>query len=283
MVLEVTWLNKSSTLGLIVMLIGAVMLLTTSFTYAILGVDTTKPNIVSSTPFDKTGNNCVPVSFISTAKYSVHVTDSGCGVSSVTYLDSVTQGYVPPTRTLTKVSGTANDGVWEASFPAGALYAPNTDYTFTFIAVDGQGNGQTLSGTFRIYTALAGKWYIGTTEVTSPTQTVWVNTNSVTFKFVKTAGVPDSMITCTLSGGASGTLSLVSANTWSITKTLADGTYTITMTANDGTNSIVMSIYDFGIGEDTVLPDYGEGLGYLFSFGLLCLGFVMYAKGRKKQ
>ena len=258
------------------------MLLTTSFTYAIFGVDTTKPNIVSSTPFDKS-LGYVPASFISAAKYSVRVTDAGIGVSTVTYLDSVTQGYVPPTRTLTKVSGTANDGVWEASFPTGALYAPNTDYSFTFIVVDGQGNGQTLSGTFRIYTALSGKWYIGTTEVTSPTQTVWVNTNTVTFKFVKTAGVPDSMITCTLSGGTSGTLSLVSANTWSITQTLADGTYTITMTASDGTNSIVMSIYDFGIGEETVLPDYGEGLGYLLSFGLIGLGFVMYAKGRKKQ
>lgn len=275
-------MNKSSTLGLFVMLIGAIALLTTNFTWVVLNIDTTKPIIVSSTPFDKSAGY-MPASFITNAKYSIHVTDSGCGVSTVTYLDSVTQGYTPPTRTLTRVSGTANDGVWEANFPTGALYAYMTDYPFTFIAVDGQGNGQTLSGTFKIYSALVGKWYIGATEVTSPTQTVWVNTNSVTFKFVKTSGVPDSMITCTLSGGTSGTLSLVSAGTWSITKTLTDGTYTITMTANDGTNSIVMSIYDFGVGEDTVLPEYGEGLGYLLGFGLIGLGFALYVKGRKKQ
>ena len=268
------------------MLIGATMLLTTNFLYVIVGVDTTKPSIISSTPQDKS-LGYLPQSFIDNRKYSIHVHDSGCGVSTVTYLDSVTQGYVPPTRTLTLISGTIYDGTWEGSFPTGATYAPNTDYSFTFVAVDGKGNGQTLTGTFRVYTALSGRWYVAGTEITDPSQTVWVSSNQVEFKFVKSAGLPDAQVTCALSGGVTGTLSLVSANTWTVTKTLSDGTYTITCTASQpnpsgGTDSVSMSIYGLGIGDEDIVPVVTEeNTMYLLSFCLIGIGFALFVKGKK--
>lgn len=268
------------------MLIGASMLLTTNFLYVIVGVDTTKPSIISSTPQDKS-LGYLPQSFLDNRKYSIHVHDSGYGVSTVTYLDSVTQGYTPPTRSLSLISGTANDGTWEGSFPTGATYAVNTDYSFTFVAVDGKGNGQTLTGTFRLYTTLAGKWYVAGTEVTSPTQTVWVSSSSVEFKFVKSAGLPDAQVTCALSGGVTGTLSLTEANTWKITKTLSDGTYTITCTASQpnpsgGTDSVVMSIYGLGIGDDDIVPVVTEeNMMYLLGFCLIGAGLVLFMKDKK--
>ena len=233
----------------------------------VLGVDTVAPTISSTTPSDKSAGY-MSTTFLETKKYSCRVVDSTSGAAEVKYQDAITinQGTEGGTGWvhLSKVSGTIYDGIWSASFPTTVSYTENVDYSFKFYAKDVAGNIREVSGTFRIYTQLTGDWFINDVKVTSPTQEIWLKTTSVTFKFIKIAGVPDSGITCTLSGGTTGTLSYISANTWSLTKTLSDGIYDIQMKAYDGTTTVTMTILGVQIGEpfnpDTIIAISGWAL-----------------------
>jgi hypothetical protein len=91
---------------------------------------------------------------------------------------------------------------------------------------------------------LQGTWYIAGTEITSNSQTIIVTDPTVTFKFVKTAGVEDERISCTVvEGGATIlTLTLTTAATWEGSYTFAAGTHSLTVKAYDGTTTISFSI-----------------------------------------
>jgi len=252
--MELKKTNKRRIVGLTLVVLSLI-LISGMWKLVILGVDTTPPNFVSTTPFDKAQGD-VPVDFLTNRKYSAKVTDATSGVSSVIYTDDVVTYTVTggPEVYLSKVAGSAD--LWEASFPVDVQYEVLKDYSFTFYAYDAAGNLKTLSGTFRVYSALQGKWYINDVQVTSPTQTIWVKTNTVTFKFVKTAGVDDTKITCTAQWGTTTrTLTKSAAATWTDTVTLNDGVYTITLKANDGTTTITLTLYNLQIGSET-MPDW---------------------------
>ena len=123
------------------------------------------------------------------------------------------------------------------------------NYPYAWTIMNKAGLTTTLSGTYTIYTALQGKWYINDIEITSPTQEVYSTSLTVSFKFVKTAGIADSSITCTLkeSGTTLLTLTNSAANTWTGSYKFARGKHTLSLEAYDGTNTIVMSLFDFSM------------------------------------
>ena len=170
--------------------------------------------------------------------------------------------------------GTDYSGVWITD-----AFTPLStgQHTMTLTATNKNGLSTTYTATFAIYTSLQGKWYVNDIEITDPAQIIRLTTYTITFKFVKTQGVPDNQITCTAewSGPEAGTITLTNTatNTWTGTKIFTKGgTYTITLKANDGTNVITMNIFGVDIGE---LPPEGFELpqvNMLQIFGLASMG-----------
>jgi hypothetical protein len=110
----------------------------------------------------------------------------------------------------------------------------------------------------------------------------------VSFKFVKTTGVADSSITCTVveavAGGMSLTLANSAASTWTGSYTFALGTHTLTLKAYDGTQTVTMSVIGMQIGGvgGFELPQFNilhiSGLASAGLGGLL----IVTSKKRKK-
>lgn len=134
---------------------------------------------------------------------------------------------------------------------------------------------------------LTGKWFINNYEVTSPTQTITVTTNDVTFKFVKSSVDPaDSDITCKVTGYGSTPIAipLKQSSTWEKTMQIPNGTYSLTLSASSSSGAVTMTIYDFNVnGISIPNGDGGVQLGLLSIFGLvsIILGSLIYVKEMK--
>lgn len=121
-------------------------------------------------------------------------------------------------------------------------------HTFGFKAKNQNGLETSVTGMFSIYSALEGKWYINDIEIVDPTQIIRLTTMTLDFKFVKTKGVEDKSITCTVewSGPTSDgiTLTNTARSTWTGSHTFTKGgEYSITLKASDGTNSVIMNVF----------------------------------------
>jgi len=200
------------------------------------------------------------------------VLDPESGVASVTMWIDGTIYYMSLTV------GTIHDGVWGKS---GLSIATGT-HTIKYTATNKVDLSTTYTGSFKIYTALQGNWYVNDILITSPTQEVWSKSTTFAFKFVKTTGIADSSITCTgWEGGVKiFTFANTAANTWSDTCTFSLGKHTIDLKASDGTETITMSIFNFYVGDKPiVLPQ----LNMLQIFGLAStgIGLLLIFTGKK--
>lgn len=172
----------------------------------------------------------------------VGVTDVESGVASVRAgIDGV--GY-----DLALVTGTIYDGMWWKSIPAVA----EGSHTMVFTAINKVGLSTVYTGSFKIYTSLQGTWYVNNVAIASPTQTVYSSSLTIPFKFVKTTGIADTSITCTVVKGIQTILTLTNtaANTWTGSYTFANGKHTLDLKASDGTETVTMSVIGFQVGPE---------------------------------
>jgi hypothetical protein len=219
-------------LGIALLAFGAV------YPFVTLVVDTTAPTLSNFVP----ANGSVVPSINSA---SVTASDSVSGVSSVYFslanLDTNT--YVITQQPATLISGDKYSGQWQINFTV--INTPGK-YVIYWQAGDVAGNWATVAVYFQIYTALQGKWYVAGQEITSTTQTVYVTNATVDFKFVKTAGIADSYISCWVEEGGTKilTLSLTDSTNhiWTGSYTFTAGTHTLTLKAYDGTTTITYSV-----------------------------------------
>jgi hypothetical protein len=222
-------------LGIALLAFGAV------YPFVTLVVDTAPPTFVSTVP-------AAGQVYASLTSASAHVTDDVSGVKQVRFYlyNYQTASYIYNAVVMSLTSGNSMDGTWTYTFPT-ALTTPGK-YAAEFIAQDNAANVKDTGWmNFTIYTQLQGNWYINDQQITSTSQTVYSSSTSITFKFVKTAGIDDSYITVIVSGSSSVrsfnyNVDHVSAGTWQSTWTLEAGTWTITLKAYDGTTTITYSV-----------------------------------------
>jgi hypothetical protein len=225
-------------LSLLLIAIGVVFLVVgTVYPLVTVVVDTTPPAVRLVYPSTATGT--------SLTELVAYVKDPESGIQSVT---CVIQNLVPA-YALSYVSNDPifNDEKWYKDIPD--ITTAGT-YSYSWAITNKAGLVTTLTGTYTIYTALQGKWYVNDIEITSSTQTVYTTSATVNFKFAKTAGVADSSITCTVWEGTAQLLTLtpLAGSMWSGSYTFANGQHTLNLKASDGTQTITMSVIGLQVG-----------------------------------
>ena len=168
---------------------------------------------------------------------------------------------------------------WEATIsPPGA-----GTHSVNYVATNGVGLSSTYTGQFYISMAIQGNWYVNDIEVTDPNQRLYFKTLTLNFKFVKTSGLDDSMISCDVAEGTQLlTLTYQGSSTWNGSYTFTSGTHTLALRASDGTNIITMSLLNLNFGGVNVS---NEQL-IIFAGAAVCIGSGGYglltSKRRKK-
>jgi len=255
--------------GLLMFVVG------TAYPLVTVVVDSTPPIIVSTTPAD--GATIPKISSI-----SAQLRDLESGILTIgAYLYNPSGGlimlYAPSLS-----SGTIYEGTWSVSFSE--IATPGNNYKIYFVVKNKAGIAIDKNVYFNIYMALQGTWYVNDVEITSSTQTVYATSASVNFKFVKTAGLADSSITCTVWEGTNQILTLTNSatSTWTGSYTLALGTHTLNLKASDGTQIVTMSVIGLQVGpEGFKLPQ----LNILQISGLASagIGLVLIVASKKRR
>ena len=259
------------TLGWIMLLAGVFILFVGyAFPMVTVVVDTEPPTFTASNP--SSGSIVLQIDSF-TAKF----TDSGLGVEGVYFslASLVTNQYLVTQQPMTLISGNMYSGTWK--YTVSPVVTDSGKYIVYVQAGDYADNWVTYNVELQVYVQFQGKWYINDKEIASSNQTIYSKTNTVTFKFVKTAGIADSYITCTVWEGAAKQLTLTSteANTWTGSYTLTAGKHTLQLKAYDGTKEIVMSVLDLGIGDIPQEFPFPLGINHL----IIIVGVVLSAVG----
>jgi len=218
-------------LGMVLLGVGVV------YPFITLVVDTTPPDIAATCP----ENGRV---YTSLTEINAWVGDPETDVVSVTCtINGQTYTLRKSHLTPYAIADTGGYALWEYDIPD---ITTGGTYSFTFRAKNKAGLTAEYSGTFTIYTALQGNWYVNNQPITSPTQTIYTTSPTVSFKFQKTAGVEDTKISCWVEEGGARILTLTLTDTanhiWTGTYTFTPGTHTIKLVASDGTNTVTFSI-----------------------------------------
>jgi len=225
---------------------------------------------------------------------TVQCRDMESGIKSVTV--TITSGDQQYQYNL-EYSGNVSlsDGVWEIweyQYPDSAINTPG-NHNFSIIVLNNAGYTTYHGGYYTIYVDLAGEWYINDQLITDSSQTVYSGSSDVTFKFVKTAGLDDSEITCWIeeNGATLLTLTNTGSGVWTGTYTFSPGTHSITLKADDGISSISFSIIELtipGAEQPTVpqpqQPSPRRGMQQLLfigGVGLIALG--LYSSKRRER
>jgi hypothetical protein len=257
--------------GFAMILVG-LLFVTNIISMVTVVVDTTKPTLVVTSPKD---GETITVSKLP-ADINLHYKFSDdVGVVKVAFI-------------------TDYGAAWEAGFGSGfasfegdqLIAGIPTEGSHKVIckAVDAAGNVAEVTVTFtiQVYRSLQGDWYVNDQKVTSPTQTIYVKTSTVTFKFVKTAGIDDSKISCWVEEGGTKILTLMltdpTNHVWTGSYTFTNGKHSLTLKASDGTSAVTMSIANLQVGETWELPHFNAG--QLFGFVLMIVGAVLALKKR---
>jgi hypothetical protein len=171
----------------------------------------------------------------------VGVTDEESGVVSViTDIDGVPYS-------LVLAMGDAYLGVWGCTIPGLSMGS----HTVSHNATNGVGLSTFYSGSFFIGSvAFTGDWYVGDTLITSSSQTVYSQSLTLTFRFVKTSGVPDSAIHCFIIEGTSTLVSLTyqGNSVWTGSYAFTGGTHVLQLRGSDGANLVTMSTLSINFG-----------------------------------
>jgi len=266
-------------LGWIMLLVGMFMLFI-GFAVPMVSVvvDTTPPVIVSTVPVD--GATIPKINSISAQLRDL---DSGI-LTAGAYLYNPSGGLIM-LYALTRTSGTEYDGTYSVSFSE--IATPGNNYKIYFVVKNKAGLAVDKNVYFNIYVALQGTWYVNDVEITSLSQTVYATSTTVNFKFVKTAGVADSSITCTVWEGSTQLLALANSATsmWTGSYTFANGQHTLSLKASDGTQTVTMSVIGLQIGpfDGRGISDYLPQLNMLQIFGLVstAIGALLIFTGKK--
>jgi len=253
-----------------------VLLLSVGVAYplVVLYVDTSAPTIVETSPSPDS-------TLASVDKILAHVVDDVSGVKTVVvavyyYRTDVGNWELKGTGGASLTSGDKMNGWWTYTLST-ALTSPG-DYGVSMRADDYAGNSAQKSFYFKIYTALQGKWYVAGVEITSSSQEIYVNTATVSFKFVKTAGVADQYIACEVWEGTAKLLTMpnTAAGTWEGSYTFTAGKHTITLKAYDGTTTITYSIVGLEIpGAPTPTITITQQQALILA-GIACLAIAFY-------
>jgi hypothetical protein len=265
--------------GAMLILVGLLFALNV-ISLATLVVDTTPPNIMSTVP-------AADQVYVSIDKATAHVTDDISGVKQVVFYlyDFQSSSYIYNAKFMTLTSGNNIDGTWEYTFSS-TLATPGK-YAVLLRAQDNAANVKDSGWiNFTIYSQLQGKWYINDQEITNTSQTVYSKSTSITFKFVKTAGVVDQSVTVKVSGSSPTRqftygVDHISEGVWESTWTLEPAVWTITLQASDGIRTITYSMVNLQIGEQSPpmpLPSFSSS--QMLGVVLIAVGAVL-ALGRK--
>ena len=252
------------TLGWIMLLAGVFILFVGyAFPMVTVVLDTTPPVFSTTRPDDGQ-------TYTELTKIICYVEDAESGMESVTCTIDGTL------HTLNKIS----DICFTKDIPE---VPAGVDHTFEFTTTNNAGLTNTKSGTFTIYTELQGKWYINDVEITSPDQTVYFTTTSLTFKWVTTVGVCK---TCKVAWSGPETSSFESlcpsSGTWSYgPRGFIAGKYSMTLTATDEKGeTITMSIFDMQVGpEGFQLPQVN--MLQILSLASIAIGTLLVFTGKK--
>ncbi|RLI00220.1 hypothetical protein DRO19_00175 [Candidatus Bathyarchaeota archaeon] len=225
----------------------------------------------------------------SVSKITAGVEDFESGVASVTavidgqtfYLKSISGGSGGGGAKIQMFSTVVHSGYWQCDIPP--LSAGQ--HTMTLTAENGNGLKTIYKATFTVYTNLQGDWYINGEKVTGSDQILRFTTRTLTFKFVKTQGVDDSKIRCSVWEGNAKLLELknVAAGTWEGTYTFTGGKHALTLKANDGTNTVTFAVVtvDFG-GEQQPSIEWLTMPNILLFSGILLVFFGWFS-GRRRS
>lgn len=174
--------------------------------------------------------------------------------------------------------------IW-SFYPDPAITLDVGSHSIEFVATNGVGLTTTYTGTFTVGTSmnLQGNWYINDILVNSVNQTLYFPTLTLNFKFVKTFGVVDSAVICTVVEGVTKLLTLTyqGNGTWIGSYKFAGGTHTLALKAYDGVSDVTMSLLNIDFGGIT-LPI--EQL-IIFAVGGTCIGIGGYglSTGKKRR
>jgi len=259
------------------LVLAGILFIGLGFTMSTVVIDLTAPVASASTPSDG-------ATYSTLDEVSVYLVDPEAGVRFVSYTD--TSGIDAVLISTEAENPGGHDGLWTSPTvsPAAGLYS------FTFSFDDYTLHADIIEGAYRIYSELLGNWYIDD-QVVTPASIVKSPDSTIDVKFIKTAGVEDSEITCTFevddgpgNVGDSFELGNTAANTWTGTFTFAqEGTYSITMTASDGIGDpIVASIMEIGGMAET--PSFVlDSVSAMLSTSLYIAGILAFAMAWRER
>ncbi len=262
--------NSFIIIGIVLMISGAYLSFGYSKESAIILADTTEPVIVDTWP----SNGQVYGVPGATVRLYVYCFDheSGIKVADMTVDGTLYQLTCGVNGSL---SGTYNWNLQITGWGTGS-------HSFSATVTNGVGLTETVSGSFQVYVTLTGTWYINNIVITDATQVIPVTSLSVSFKFVKTSGLADSSITCSVYEGSSKLcdLSNTATSTWMGSYTITPGSHVVSLKAFDGTNTITMGIVDLSYGVSSGFMGASMMGNIMMIAGALIAGYG-FAKQRK--
>jgi hypothetical protein len=259
-----------------IMLFAGIFMLILGYTnvLAVLVVDNTPPQITYTVPA-----NGQTVGSVNSFTMWANDGESGLASMSVTFYDPVGATIFTASKTCSGETGTVS---WSQAVSP-AITVSGSGYKAVYSAKNLAGLSSSVTAIFTIYTGLQGTWYINSQEITSTTQTIYSTSQAVTFKFVKTAGVEDSKISCTVWEGTSQLVTLTNSasGTWTGSYTFSLGKHQVDLKASDGTNTVTMSVVGLQVGEEFELPRFN--MLQLFGWTLTGIGLALILIGKKQQ
>jgi len=255
--------------GIVAILAGLLFALNI-VSFAVLVVDDTAPVIASTVPSN--GQTLPKINSISALVWDLESGVQEVDVELYNSSGALIHGWV-----LVRTSGTEFNGTYSVSFADFAVYGKN--YWIHFLARNKAGLISIRDVYITIYTDLQGKWYINNQEVTSTTQTIYSTSLTVEFKFIKTSGISDNYITCsvwdTMAQYKLFDLTYQGSGTWAANYTFARGSYYLDLKASDGTRMITMSIVDLAFQQETPVLQFSRN--QLFGVCLMGVGVILIA------
>jgi len=239
-------MQKNLGLGLVIFLVGMLLFgfgtVYSLVTVVIPSQDTTPPGI---------GTLAIPLdgaTYSSVSTLYLYCGDLDSGIKSVTCkIDSTTYALA---------YSSSGGPVMTPEYWNYQLATPITvsgSHTFSFTVTNKVDLMTVKSGSFTIYKGFQGTWYVNGVEITDPLQTIYATNATVDFKFVKTVGVADTLITCGVWEGTNWLLILTNypSSIWTGSYTFTSGKHTLDLKAYDGTQTITMSVIGLQVGSPT--------------------------------
>ena len=252
----------------LLLIVGVVLIVSPRIPMVTVIVDNTPPVVEACYPY----NHIVS----SLTKVVALVKDPESGIKSVT---CTIEGTTYELSYLDMMGGDYER--WTNDIPD---ITASGDYSDVWVITNKANLTSSYNGTFSVYTALTGKWYVAGVEITSQTQTLYVTSTTVSFKFVKVTGVEDIKISCTIGEKVgAGLITLLclnntAPNTWEGNFTFNPGKHTLQLSGYDGTHNVIMSLIDLSVPTGLPLTTL-----QLTGICLVAVAIVVYGLSKKRK